>query len=50
MSQGKPKQATRYLKTSCSSCGWTCRATRKHLHAGPLQCPTACGGGLEVAA
>lgn len=28
---GKKTQTTRYLKVTCTCCGWTARVTRKHL-------------------
>lgn len=37
-------QTTRYLKTSCTCCGWTARVTRKHLgiEAGGVQATFRC--------
>lgn len=37
----KPKQSTRMLKCVCPSCGWTFRATPKHINKGLPTC--ACG-------
>lgn len=48
-STAKPKQKTNLLKVECDCCGWLARVTRKHIEPHDvLQCPTGCGGVLEV--
>lgn len=46
---GKKKQTTRLIKLECDECDWTCRTTNKHIDGQELQCPTGCGGYLNVA-
>jgi RNase P subunit RPR2 len=46
----KKTQTTRYLKVTCACCGWTARATSKHLKGRTLSCPDReCDGELQQA-
>ena len=48
---GKKAQTTRYLKVTCTCCGWQARVTAKHLEGRTLRCPDEnCEGELGQAA
>ncbi|QOE32760.1 hypothetical protein CPT_Mano_028 [Achromobacter phage Mano] len=46
-STAKPKQSTRLIKCTCSSCGYTVRTTQKWLDVGAPHCPEH--GAMDVA-